>query len=130
VITLEEVLQLHYNSIRDFGGSSGIRDINLLESSIIRPYQSFENVELYPSAYAKAAAILHSIVKNHPFVDGNKRTGFLAAFALLYRAGIELTASEENAYDFVINVASSSVSFAEIVVWFSENTKIIAENNE
>ncbi len=130
MITLEEVLQLHYNSIRDFGGSSGIRDINLLESSIIRPYQSFENVELYPSAYAKAAAILHSIVKNHPFVDGNKRTGFLAAFALLYRAGIELTASEENAYDFVINVASSSVSFAEIVVWFSENTKIIAENNE
>lgn len=130
MITLEEVLQLHYNSIRDFGGSSGIRDINLLESSIIRPYQSFENVELYPSAYAKAAAILHSIVKNHPFVDGNKRTGFLAAFALLYRAGIELTASEENAYDFVINVASSSVSFAEIVVWFSENTKIIAENHE
>ncbi len=125
MITLEEVLQLHKNSIRDFGGSSGIRGINLLESSITRPFQSFEDVEFYPSAFDKAAAILHSIVKNHPFIDGNKRTGFIAAFALLYRSGNELTASEKDAYNFVVNVASSQILFQEIIGWFSENSRPI-----
>lgn len=85
MISLEEVLQLHKNSIRDFGGSPGIRDISLLESAVIRPFQQFEKIELYPSAFEKAAEILQSIIKNHPFVDGNKRTGFLAAYALLYK---------------------------------------------
>ncbi len=63
MISLEEVLHLHKNSIRDFGGSSGVRDINLLESSVTRPFQSFEGVELYPPAFEKAAAPLQSIVK-------------------------------------------------------------------
>lgn len=130
MITLEEVLDLHKNSIRDFGGTSGIRDINLLESSIARPFQSFEDIELYPSAFDKAAAILESIVKNHPFVDGNKRTGFLASFALLYRSGIELTASEKDAYNFVVNIASSQISIHEIADWFSKNSRFIIIKNE
>lgn len=84
-----------------------------------------ENAEFYPSTFEKAAAILHSIVKNHPFIDGNKRRGFLAAFALLYHYGLELTASEKDAYDFVVNVASSKITFAEIVKWFLQNSRPI-----
>ena len=127
MITLEEILLLHKNSIRDFGGSYGVRDINLLESAITRPFQSFEDAELYPSSFQKAAAILQSIVINHPFIDGNKRTGFLAAFALLFRLGIELTASNKDAYDFVVNVASSAVSFEEMTTWFAKNSQSILE---
>ncbi len=122
MIMLEEVLLLHDNSIKDYGGSSGVRDMNLLESAIARPFQSFGGNELYPSVFEKAAAIVESIVNNHPFVDGNKRTGFLAGFMLMYQNGYEITAKKEDAYDFVINIASSNIEFEEIVIWLKSNT--------
>ena len=122
MISLQEVLQLHENSIRDYGGSSGIRDMNMLESALARPFQSFGNTEFYPTIFEKAAALLESIIKNHPFVDGNKRTGFLAVFALLYRNKFELLATKEAAYDFIINVASSQITFEEIILWLKENS--------
>ncbi len=122
MITLAEVVQLHKNSIDDFGGSPGIRDINLLKSAVLKPFQSFEDAELYPSVFEKTAAIFESLIKNHPFADGNKRTGFLAAYALLYKNRFELIASKEKAHDFVIQVSSSSISFEVIVIWFRKNS--------
>jgi death-on-curing protein len=122
VITLVDVFHLHKNSIKDFGGSPGIRNINSLKSAVSRPFQSFEDVELYPSVFEKTAAIFESLIKNHPFVDGNKRTGFLAAYALLYRNRFELVASKDKAYDFVIQVSSSSISFDVIAIWFRKNS--------
>ena len=113
--SLDEVLQLHNKSILDYGGSNGIIDINLLESAIARPYQSFGDVEFYPSPFEKAAALIESIVKNHPFIDGNKRTGFLACYSLLYRSKFQINADQEHAYQFVIDIASSKISFEDIV---------------
>ena len=115
MISLDEVLQLHNKSILDYGGSNGTRDINLLESAIARPYQSFGDVEFYPSPFEKAAALIESIVKNHPFIDGNKRTGFLACYSLLYRSKFQINADQEHAYQFVIDIASSKISFEDIV---------------
>lgn len=123
MITLQEVLRLHDLSISFFGGSHGIRDNNLLESAIGRISQTFGGEELYPINYHKAAALIESIVKNHPFVDGNKRTGFLAAQIFLKKNKILLTASENEAYDFVIDIASSKIDFDDIVVWLKNNTK-------
>ncbi len=123
MITVEEVLQLHKNAIHDFGGSPGIRDINLLRSAVIRPFQSFEDIELYPSPFEKAAAIFESLIKSHPFVDGNKRTSFLAAFALLYKNGFELATSNQDTYNFVIQVSSSHIPFDEMVIWFRKNSR-------
>ncbi|MDQ2751821.1 MAG: type II toxin-antitoxin system death-on-curing family toxin, partial [Bacteroidota bacterium] len=94
-----------------------VRDMNLLESAIARPFQSFGDVTFYPTPFEKAAAIIESIVKNHPFIDGNKRTGFLAGYALLYRDKIQINASQDETYQFVIDVASSIISFDEIVLW-------------
>lgn len=122
MITLVEVLQLHKNSIKDFGGSPEIRDMDLLKSAVTRPFQSFEDVELYPSVFEKTAAIFESLIKDHPFVDGNKRTGFLAAFALLYKNRFELVASKEKAYDFIIQASSPGISFEVIVIWFRKNS--------
>ncbi len=117
MISIEEVLKLHELSIRFFGGSSGTRDMDMLESAIARPFQTFGEIELYPTIFDKSAALLESIVKNHPFVDGNKRTGFLAVLLLLKKSKIKLLASEEQAYDFVINVASSQIIFEEKIRW-------------
>ena len=126
MITLDEVLQLHEKSIQDYGGSSGIRDTNMLESAIARPFQSFGGTELYPTPFEKAAAIMESIIKNHPFVDGNKRTGFLAGFALLYRTGLLIVASQETVYNFVIDIASSNIAFEDIVLWLQQNTQPVS----
>ena len=78
-----QVLRLHELSIIKYGGSYGIRDENLLESAIARPFQTFDDQDLYIEIYQKAAAICESIIINHPFVDGNKRTGLLVIAFIL-----------------------------------------------
>lgn len=122
MIYKNEVLFYHNISIEQYGGSKGVRDEGSLESAIERPYASFAGEELYTSLFQKAAAILESIVKNHPFVDGNKRTGFLVAAALLIHDDYELIASEEDAYNFVIEVASSHMDFDNIVEWIEQHS--------
>lgn len=87
----------------------------LLESAINRPFQVFEGVELYKSVYEKGSALLESIIKNHPFIDGNKRTALLVLFALFKRNEIRLIASEEEMYNLIVNIATSEISFNEIV---------------
>ena len=73
-LTLEKVLLLHARLIQRTGGSGGVHDIDVLDSAMARPQATFEGEELYPDLWHKAAALMHSLVKNHPFVDGNKRT--------------------------------------------------------
>jgi death-on-curing protein len=125
MITLQEVLQLHTYSIDDFGGSHGIRDTGLLESAVERPSATFGGEEFYPTAFTKAAAILESIVKNHPFVDGNKRTGWLACVVMMRLYDYKFTLSQDDAYDFVIRVASSHLEFENIVEYIEMNVKRI-----
>jgi len=117
MIKLDYVLLLHKESIEDFGGSLGIRDIGYLQSAIERPFSTFGGKELYTSPFQKAAAILESIVKNHPFVDGNKRTGFLACASMLLLYDLELVVEETQSYSFIIAVASTQMDFENIVEW-------------
>ena len=125
MIYKQEVLLYHQLSIKRYGGAIGIRDEGLLSSAIERPFASYDGIDLYKTSFEKAAAILESIIKNHPFVDGNKRTGFIVCGALLLRDGFELIATETDAYDFVIKVASSHLEFEEIVAFIKANTKHI-----
>ncbi len=83
---------------------------------------TFGDEELYPTPVEKAAAIGESIIMNHPFVDANKRTGFLAMLAILDQAGLKVVGSETERYEFVVAVASGHKPFEEIVVWLKENT--------
>ncbi len=124
MITIQEILELHEFSIIEFGGSHGIRDIEMLKSCIERPEATFDSIELYPLPSQKAAAILESIIKNHPFVDGNKRTGWLACFTIMKWSGYKFSLNEEQAYDFVIRVASSHLDFEEIVSFIEANTTL------
>lgn len=125
MITKEIVLRLHELSIIKYGGSQGIRDEGLLESAIARPYQTFGGEDLYPSIFEKAAAITESIIINHPFIDGNKRTGFLAMLAILEQEKLGITVSNKNIYDFVINVSTGETKFDQIVEWLKNNTSIL-----
>lgn len=81
------VYEIHDVIIRDSGGTAGLREPTLLHSAIARPFSSFANEELYPGDFEKAAALFHSLIKNHPFLDGTKRTAFASAVYFLEMCG-------------------------------------------
>lgn len=123
MISIEEVLRIHDILIERFGGSPGVRDRELLESSIFRPFGTFGSVDLYPTPIEKAAAILESIVKNHPFLDGNKRTGYTLMRLMLLNEGMDLEASEDEKYKFVIRIAEGKSTIDEISNWIRSRIK-------
>jgi death-on-curing protein len=92
-LTLGEVLELYHRIIRQSGGSQGIRDLGALESALAQPRMTFGNQELYPTVVEKASALGFSLIKNPPFVDGNKRTGHAAMETFLVLNGFEIDAS-------------------------------------
>jgi death-on-curing protein len=92
-LALIEVLELHRRIIEQFGGAFGIHDMGLLESAIAQPRMTFSGEDLYPRLLEKAAALGFSIIMNHPFVDGNKRTGHAAVETFIILNGIEISAS-------------------------------------
>ncbi len=122
---VKSVLELHEAVLKQYGGASGIRDNNLLDSALNRPFQTFDGEDLYSSIYEKAAAVLQSIIINHPFIDGNKRTGFLLCETLLLEDKIEINAPEDDNYEFVIQVSTSELSFEEIVLWLRQHTQLM-----
>jgi len=123
MISLDEVLKIHSILIEKFGGSTGVRDKDLLNSSIHRPYSTFDSNDLYPSTIDKAAAIIESVVKNHPFIDGNKRTGYTLMRLILLSDGLDISASEDEKYKFVIGIAEGKMSFDDIHSWIKSKTK-------
>lgn len=122
MILVEDILKLHRFSIEIYGGASGVRDLGLLESAIARPFQTFGGDDLYPTVFEKAAALGESLIINHPFVDGNKRTGFLAMASLIQEEGYIFKATQEDAYVFTIDISTGSKSFEEIVDWLKANS--------
>ena len=122
MIDISEVVGIHRILITQFGGSSGIRDWSALESALQRPFQTFDNRDLYPSDVEKAAAVTESLLRNHPFIDGNKRVGYAVLRLFLASKGFKLTANKEEKYDFIISVASGLMAFEEIVSWIEINT--------
>jgi death-on-curing protein len=127
MISLDDLLKIHNASIDAFGGSYGIRDIGLLESAIARPFQTFGGEDLYAGPIDKAAALCESIILNHPFVDGNKRTGFAAMVALLLEYGVPFTATNQAAYEAMIKVSTGAMDFDELRLWLSDNTLVSDE---
>ena len=116
-LTPEQVLFIHARLIAETGGEHGVRDLGLLQSAVTRPQAVFEDNELCPDIYHKAAALLESLVNNHPFVDGNKRTGITAATMFLKINDLTLTASNQQVESFVLSVASGEQAFDSIVEW-------------
>lgn len=117
MIDLRDVENIHNILIERFGGSKGIRDKAVLESAINRPFQTFDQKELYPTSIDKAAAIFESIISNHPFIDGNKRTAYVLMRLTLLESKLDIVAEENVKYDFVIAAAKGELKFDKIKDW-------------
>jgi len=108
------VLGFHADQIESFGGSTGIRDSGLLDSALEQPRATFDGELLHPTVFLQAAAYLFHLVKNHPFVDGNKRVAFAAMDVFLRLNGIRLNLDDEAAYRLVIDAATGSLDKEQI----------------
>lgn len=108
-ISIEFVIRLHEMLIKESGGSKGVRDINLLESALYSPLQTFGDQELYPDDLDKIVSISHSLIKNHSFIDGNKRIGTLVLYMLLSENGYELEWTDEEVIEIGLKVANGEM---------------------
>ena len=121
MISLEQVIKIQDILIDKFGGAKGIRDLAQLESALSRPYQTFGGIELHENQFHKAAAIIQSLLINHPFIDDNKRIGYVVMRLILLEKGWEIIATQDEKYSFVINIASGKMEFNEIANWIQSN---------
>lgn len=127
-LTLEEVLLLHARLIQRTGGSGGVHDMGLLDSALARPRATFESKDLYPNLWHKAAALMHSLIKNHPFVDGNKRTALTATGLFLELNGHTMTATNDEALDFTRRVVLGQIDLASMATWLETHCQAISES--
>lgn len=121
-LTAEQILFLHARLVAETGGLHGVRDLGMLESAVARPKATFGEKDLYPDIFTKAAALLDSLINNHPFVDGNKRTGIAAAALFLRRNGYYLKAEAVELENFTLSVAIEHPDPQIITSWLKEHT--------
>jgi death-on-curing protein len=120
-LSLEEILSLYSLLIAQSGGSSGLRDRGALESAVAQPEASFGGEDLYPTLEYKAAALGHSLIQNHPFIDGNKRIGHAAMEVFLVLNGFEIDASVNEQEELIIGVASGRISRNQLSEWLANH---------
>ena len=122
-LTLDEVIQIHRGMIEGYGGGPGIRDMGLLQSAVAMPQAGLGGQFLHADLFEMAAAYLFHIVLNHPFMDGNKRVGAMAAFTFLKLNGFTLTVPEPEFEEHVRGVAQGKLGKAAIAEWLRNHSK-------
>jgi death on curing protein len=117
-LTVAEVLAMHFDQIERYGGAAGLRDAGLLEAALYRPQTGY-----YQTLIEEAAALWESLAQNHPFVDGNKRTAFAAAYTFLAINGVQLRASADETYRFIADLYDrQAFRFESLVAWLQAHT--------
>ncbi len=117
ILSKEQIVALHSSLIAETGGSDGIRDENLLEAAINAPFQTFDNAEVFPSIQQKGARLGYGLIKNHAFVDGNKRIGTHVMLAFLALNKIELDYTQKELSDTILKVAADEYTFDDLLKW-------------
>ena len=118
---VEAVLVMHEEQLAEHGGATGIRDLGLLESALARPRNAWSYGQ--DDLIALGALYAAGVMRNHAFVDGNKRTGFLAAYSFLYINGLEIVADEAEVIVQCLSLAASEIDEAEFAAWLRENVQ-------
>lgn len=119
-LSIEQVIYIHEQIILEAGGRQGVRDFTLLHSVLERCKATYGGEDLYPTLFDKGAALLHSLVMNHAFVDGNKRTAFAIMVRFLNANGYHITATQQEIVRFCISVDNDGVRGTQIVAWLKE----------
>jgi death-on-curing protein len=114
-LTKDNILTLYKIMVDNTGGTIGIRDTSLLESALNAPFQTFGDEELYPSIIEKASRLCYGLIKNHPFIDGNKRIGVYAMLVFLELNNLNLNFSDEEIINIALKTADSSYSYDDIL---------------
>ncbi|HEY3242777.1 MAG TPA: type II toxin-antitoxin system death-on-curing family toxin [Phycisphaerae bacterium] len=122
-LTLDEAVEIHRDQIERYGGSAGVRDFGLLQSALAMPAAGFDGEYLHADLFEMAAAYLFHIVQNHPFVDGNKRAGAVAAIVFLCLNGISLQVAEEEFEELVLGVAQGHINKPAIADFFRAHAR-------
>lgn len=120
-LSKNQVTALHSALIREFGGIDGIRDEGLLESALAAPFQTFDGEPVYPSLQAKAAQLGFGLIRNHPFVDGNKRIGAHTMLVFLAVNGIELRYEQQELIDIILSVAAGQIDRQGLLQWILDH---------
>lgn len=121
--TVADAKAIHRKEIEAAGGSRGLRDTDALRSAVMRPRQTFDDADLYPDILSKAAALFESLVSNHPFVDGNKRTAVVMAISFLEANGLHFEATNDEVERFTLEAASGAQDFDAICCWLESHTE-------
>lgn len=119
----DQVVYIHDQVVVASGGAAGLRDRDLLESAVFRMQAGFGGSDLYPDVFTKAAVLCHSLIHNHPFVDANKRCAYESARIFLQLNGYDISASVDNAFDFIVSIAENKQTVDQIAGWLEEHTK-------
>lgn len=122
-ISLDEVIAIHERMLEIGGGREGISDFTLLHSAVERPKAYFAGKPLYADIYFQAAALIQSLIKNHPFSDGNKRTGYFSTMRFLRLNGMELIAQRKEIIDFTIKVDVKKLNIEDITLWLKKHSR-------
>lgn len=121
-LTSDEVLAVHSLLIQRYGGAEGVRDWGLVESAVNRPKSEFSGLDAYNDIFMKAAVLLFSLIKNHGFVDGNKRVGLACCIIFLWLNGYDLNVTVENAVEIARRSAQGQMSEEDICVWLKKHS--------
>jgi death-on-curing protein len=125
-LTAEQVLFIHARLIAETGGEHGVLNLGLLQSAVARPQASFDGQDLYPELFSKAGALLESLIGNHAFVDGNKRTAITSAGLFLRLNGYQLTASNQELVNFTLQCAQKLISLEQMITWLKSHSQSLA----
>lgn len=124
-LTLEQVLLIHEDQVGRYGGSHGLRDIALLESAIYRSQATFGGIDLYQSTFEKAGALVHSLLLNHPFIDGNKRTAIASMLIFLEINGYLFNVTQKVLVSTALSIENKKWKIEQISLWIQKHSKKI-----
>lgn len=120
-LTTKQVISLHSSLIEATGGTDGVRDMELLESALEALFQTFGGKDLYPALIQKAARLGHSLISNHPFVDGNKRIGIHTMLVFLAINGVKIECTQKELIDVGLSLADGTMNTEELLIWLSSH---------
>lgn len=122
-LSIDEVITIHDRMLKIAGGREGIRDFTLIHSAIERPKATFAQKDLYPTIFTKAAAIIQSLIRSHPFNDGNKRTGYFSTLRFLNQNGYDLVTTKKEIIDFTVKIDVKRPEIEDIAFWLKKHAR-------